>query len=224
MGLDGLDFDEGAGSGGGAAALPACASWRPTRHLPVVTVGLSGLACGSRPLAVLAVFLLVVGLPANVRALEPTGAGLFTVGRPDHWSQLAALALEGDLDPALQPEPFEAEGVTMGWLAEVARSGRIPVADEVPPDVVHNVELVQLLRVVDDADPPLSCEPLSAGTVVVLDRTDVVSIDANLVSVTRLVDWLPHGTALFLSGAGIDLASTVDGLVVKLSEPATVCR
>jgi hypothetical protein len=102
--------------------------------LPAIAVAAQGFMRRSRALGVVAVALLVVGLPGNIDFLVHYDTRVKNgLGSPDLMLALPRVPLAREAPRNLRPAPDLAPYVTIGWLRDGVSAGRIPSPDRVAP-------------------------------------------------------------------------------------------
>lgn len=165
--------------------------------LPAIVLGLTVAArrVPAPPLGlVLAAALLLVGLPANVRDLEPRGSERFGLGSPRR-ILAAAAAVDGlGLPRDAEPLPYQAPGLTVGWLEQAIRDGDLPRPDGPVDPALRAATLGEVALVPGTVDPGVRCRPatwpatLARGDVVVVPAASarfVVVVEGAAAAVTR---------------------------------------
>ena len=114
--------------------------------LPALAVAASQLATLWRPLLAVGIALFLVGMPGNFAALEPEAEDRFAFGRKDLVLSLAQVPDADAVPGNLVPIPFLLDGVTMDWLRDARRVGKLPDPGSVSPDIEAEAVLFTHLR------------------------------------------------------------------------------
>jgi hypothetical protein len=129
-------------AGVGRASLFGASTARSSRYLHVVAaLSLPAIAVAAeafmrrwRALGVVAVALLLVGIPGNIDFLVHYDTNAkFELGSPDRMLALPRVRLAREVPRRLRPAPDLAPYVTIGWLLDGAAAGRIPDPGRIGP-------------------------------------------------------------------------------------------
>lgn len=139
--------------------------------LPAVAVAATAIARRWRMSWSVLVLMLVVGIPGNIRALEPKGVDVLGLGNPKWYLTLADAATTANLPGSYRPDPL-APAITMQWLRDSRALGKIP--DPPPlPDVRRVIDLLLSFEQVGTRPEGCVASPrlmtLKAGDTVVID-------------------------------------------------------
>ena len=183
--------------------------------LPTMAAGASRLA-GRRPLLVgLALVVLLIGLPGNVRALLPSGQDRFTLGSPEPVLTLPRLPLARQVPRDLHPIPFVAAEVTVGWLLDAAAAGRLPEPGVVPRDTRESAELgLSLSQQVGEPDGP--CREVRQNGVATLRTGQVIVLPEGSTAVRRIVAGAERGAVAYFVGDNFGSAVRVEAGPLQL--------
>lgn len=201
--------------------------------LPVVAVALASFRPVWGPLPFVLLLPLLLAVPANAADLRHPPAFTFSVPR---WLFLGAvedpLAREVDPTVMLAPGAVTGRNVTIGWLLEQQRLGRLPASPVLTADQRAEVQLRLSLSRRALASVPSDCTEHRGSVDLDLQLGDRVRVD-RAVTVQRLVDGAAVGPQVayqvdpFLSAAA-DLVAEVPRIAVRLSVPGdgtfTTCR
>jgi hypothetical protein len=92
------------------------------------------------------------------------------------------IPLAGELPPSVQPDGFDAPGLTLGWLIDGVHSGRVPPPQSATPQDVATVTLqLALTRLTDVRGAP--CSAPAAAVERVLQKGQSVTVKAKTVKV-----------------------------------------
>jgi hypothetical protein len=101
--------------------------------LPAIAVAADALARRWRFLTPVVLVLLVVGIPGNLAAVDPTGNQVFTLGDRNGLLRLASSPFMHRVPRSVHPIPVTAYDVTVGWLLDGIAAGRIPPGRPLSP-------------------------------------------------------------------------------------------
>jgi hypothetical protein len=137
------------------------------------------------------------------------------------------------LPPDVEPEPTQlrAPGVTMGFLLEAKRQGKLPDAPDLSP--TQRAKLISTLAIGqgkgDGTDPKAkSCEAVDGARSVRLDAGDEIQIDAPVI-ITPTLDSGPVGPTTLYPLFGSVLTARIPGLELGITPTGTgstyrICR
>lgn len=127
--------------------------------LPAVAVAADALVRVRAWLAVPVVALLLAGLPGNISDARNFAEPIY-----DHTAYrrmmetLPRMPLAADVPRTLQPDPNQAPGVTVAWLLDVARDGKLSSPGALTPrEVATNTLRLSLWQTRERPDPEASC-------------------------------------------------------------------
>jgi hypothetical protein len=160
--------------------------------LPAVAVGADALVRRWRVLfpAVLALFL--VGIPGNIRALEPENFDAWADAQRTFMLAVPRSEVAQEVPPSLRPNPL-ARGVTVGWLLDGVESGRIPDPGHVSPETSAFVTLSLALQASARQPSTTDCVPLTRPITRHLPKGTNIGIEGGAVRV-ELVE--PDGSVI----------------------------
>jgi hypothetical protein len=194
--------------------------------LPAVALAASAFVDRWRAALPAAVALFLVGLPANVALLHPSGDELSTIGHPDLTLTMARLPLAREVPRDLRPGP--PPNFPIGWLLDGVASGRVPEPSKTDPATIAAAELD--LSVYQTKDRPSgTCTPIESGTPVQLRPGDEIKINGRLVVIRRRIDGrvIAQATYSAVLGRTLRIVGLPLELVVRPSPsdtPAELCR
>ena len=170
--------------------------------LPALAVAADAIARHRRALALLVIALLVMGVPGNITKVA-RNAGPAARYREQRRviESLPRVKLARSVPRTLHPTPSFAAEVTVGWLLDGVRAGRIPVARR-PTAREHTTDVLRLSLEQLDGKGPAPCVALRAPVTRRLARGDSFGItgavDVQALRTGRSVasQPLPFGTSL----------------------------
>ena len=170
--------------------------------LPALAVAADAIARFRRPLLLVAVALLLMGVPGNISKIaDNLGPAARYREQQRIIGALPRLKLASSTPHALHPTPSFAAEVTVGWLLDGARAGRIPAARHASPRA-HATDVLRLSLEQLDGKGSGRCIPLHRPTIRTLTRRESLgitgAIDVQSMPVGRGVvsQPLPFGTSL----------------------------
>jgi hypothetical protein len=203
---------------------------------PAIAVAVDGLFRRSRPVGVVAVVVLLVGVPGNIveashfgrreaQITKQSRAALLSIGR---------LPRAGDAPAGLQPDPFLAPWVTMGWLRAGVASGRIPAPAHAPDAELVATDRLRLALMQIETPRRGSCPALTGPVDRRPDRGDRLAIGNGAVRVQAVDGSVPRGVPLVFGNALLgqgpkdhELIAVAGPLRVRISpvpgKPAYLC-
>lgn len=160
--------------------------------LPAVAVGADALARRWRALLPVALALLLVGIPSNLREVAVAQRPLDVLYTK---TRLTILTLPRDSLAAstprsLRPEQLTARYVTIGWLLDGVKQHRIPKPPFTILDVVSSANFRLSLYQTDNPAPTTLCTTLHKPVLLTLRKGEVLAIYDNPVSLVPAV--LPY--------------------------------
>jgi hypothetical protein len=191
--------------------------------LPALAVAFDALLERSRLVGVVALAVLLVGIPGNVadardyaRQRRPgddvTRSVMLTVPR---------MRQAADAPPTLRPEPNRAPTVTLGWLRAGIESGRVP-GHRAPSALVRSTNRLRLSLMELDERSGLQCVPLRSAVEMRLDAGDRIGIGGQVV--VALLDRgraisspVVFGSALLNPGLAHTLVAVAGPLNVRIA-------
>jgi hypothetical protein len=189
---------------------------------PVLAVAIDALFRRAVMIGVVAVVLLLIGVPGNLSAASDFGEAntRITDQTRNMMRSIAQLSAAERAPASLLPDPINAPWVTLGWIRAGVRSGRIPERRTVDADLVASNRLRLSLMQVSTSRGD-SCPALTRPADRRLDRGDRLRIGNGAVSVRALTRSRPTGFPVaygnVLLGAGPD-----DHELVAVSGPLRV--
>ena len=155
--------------------------------LPAIAVAADALGRRWRVLTPVVIVLLLVGIPGNIDAITPTGQQLFTRGNRSQMLGLAWSPFARRVPRSLHPVPGIAAEVTVGWLIDGARSGRIPRPKGAVSDAAAEVALVLLLKQTTRTGPTRDCVAVVKPLRLQVRRGDVLAFRDGIPAIQLLL-------------------------------------
>lgn len=149
--------------------------------------------------------LLAAGIPSNLASVEPGRKDAFTLGNREQLLVLAEVALTSGAPRDLRLQPGINDGVTVGWLSDGRRGGRIPPPSQpMDPRAREAARLQMALLPLEDTAPGRSCRPVGAGANRLLEGDLLTGVGQGSLTVTKSIPGLGPVTVGFfvLSPAG----------------------
>ncbi len=195
--------------------------------IPAIAVAADALARRWRILMPVMLVLLVVGIPGNIDAIRPTGLARFTLGDRSVVN-VTQSPLAHAVPRSLQIDPFE-PAMTMGWLLDGTRSGRIPEPHPTPDQVAIATLRIALRQ---DAAPvaAVGCSALASPKTLDLLRGDTFVFRGGvLMARTPLSDGTLSSPRIFRPLAGTTVHVVGGPVTVVFSSafptvPTELCR
>jgi hypothetical protein len=198
--------------------------------LPAVAVAADALVARWRPLGLLAVGLVLVGVPGNLLAGADDPSRNLALARALKASLLTIAEHPAAVDAPrdLRPEPGAARPVTVGWLLDAARDGRLPDAPDVSDTDRATAEL-KLLLMERVGETGRACAPLRGPVELSLARGEAFGVRGGIVSVAP-VEWpepvrprpVRFGTTAFNRAPDHEVVAATRNLVVEVSPVGAV--
>jgi hypothetical protein len=140
----------------------------------------------SQPIVVV---LLLAGIPGNIQAVSDrdTFEEALLQGNPVYVRTLADAAIESDVAGRVQPDRFTLPGVTVRWLRETRRAGRIDLQRNADPQQRELARTRLLLVQQDGGTGATVCRKLDGKQTIELGKGDRFSFDGGELDV-RTVD------------------------------------
>ena len=192
---------------------------------PAIAVAVDGLFRRWRPVGVVAVVVLLVGVPGNIvdashfgrreaQITKQSRAALLSIGR---------LPLASRAPADLQPDPFVAPLVTIGWLRAGVASGRVPAPAHAPDAALlaSNRLRLSLMQVETPRGP--ACAALTGPVDRRIERGDRLRIGNGAVRVQLLDGSVPLGIPLTFGNALLGRGPT-DHELVAVAGPLRVAH
>jgi hypothetical protein len=174
--------------------------------LPAIAVGADAITRRFRVPVVVMTLLLAIGIPGNIHA--------FAVARDRETPfqqafrrqtlELAHLPIADDVPRSVRPQPLLAKPITMGWLRDGVRDGRIPSTDPPSARAAAGLTLRVMLEQRTSSVARASCHTLTGAEVLDVDRGDVIVIQGRPVTV-QLLAKVPSNPSTFEPARGTTL-------------------
>lgn len=139
-----------------------------------------------RVVGIVAVALVLVGLPANVRDLRARSEYADLAWYRQRTLLPPALPRAAEFPKSLEPEPLIAPDVTLGWLLAGVRSGRVPAPEPTSPTNIASTTLRLALERTTTRERPTDCEALSGPVRRVLPRDETMTVASGAVDVVSV--------------------------------------
>ena len=199
--------------------------------LPAIALAADALVKRSTWLAPIAVALLLVGIPGNIGATTDALPALLVHGDTERTMRsLPYMDLARQVPRTLVPDPDTAPEVTVGWLLDAARAGRLrPLRHLTPSQVATNRLRLSLMQTPGGSGE--GCRPLPRIALRTLRRGDAFSVRGTIGVKLRdasgvLSDRLVFG-ATFRTGFAAQTLRAVGGdltlYVAPFGGPASLC-
>lgn len=181
--------------------------------VPVIAVALAEFARWGKGLPYLFLLPLLLAVPANATALSTEGLNL--AASPAVFLGAVRHPLAESVDPSVMLDPAVLSGrnVTIGWLLEADRQGKLPPPPPATEQTTAEIGMRLSLSRRDVMPQPTGCTPLAVPVDLALQLGDVVHI-AGPVVVQRLENGAPMGPMIDYVVDG--LFSPADELVVEV--------
>jgi hypothetical protein len=192
--------------------------------LPAVAVGLTELGRDRRPVLGLAILLLLVGVPGNVAEIEPERAPFFDPVSEALVLTVASQAESSPADPSLQPLSTGSGHITVGWLQDGRREGRIPDPPDVTsPELAARAALALAVLPIDEVGER-TCTDVPAEAIEV-EAGDRLRVQASTIRIVREAPaGAPASIALFAPGDELLLTIERGPLTLRLDPAVPVQR
>ena len=143
--------------------------------LPAVAVAADAVVRRWRWCFPIAIGLLVVGIPGNINAIRPTGRDRLTLGNEAGIVALARSPYATEVSRSSHPIPRGAPQITVGWLLDGVKSGRVP-SEPVAPAAAAQATLGLVLVQSNESLTTRDCKRVSGPVTFRLDRGDALVI------------------------------------------------
>lgn len=167
--------------------------------LPVAGVAADSLYSRFRPAGLVAVLILLVGVPGNVSALSTLSARADAIDQARQLI-LAVPRLPAGREAPADLRPFPESGLapllTVGFIRTAARRGWLPPDGRLTPPV-RNSDEFRLALYQTDADPGRDCRALTAPIRVRVSAGSVIRLAGGFASVTNLSPGPEHGLQVY---------------------------
>jgi len=209
-------FDR-SGVGSSAAKLSRYLHILAALTLPAVAVAVDALLRRSRVIGVAAMAVLLIGVPGNIASANDYARHQRPI---DDATKQVVLSiprapLARRVPRTLRPDPNRAPTLTLGWLLDGVKSGRVPQTHVATPREARTNDLrLSLLEL--DRKSGLTCRPLTARVDLHLRKGDSVGIVGRVLAISLV----PPGSAPVSFGVGLlnsSLAHTLEVVAGPLS-------
>ncbi len=207
-------------AGTSAARAPRYVHLVVAMALPALAIATDALVRRWRGLAPLLVLLLVIGIPGNVEAIELSGTARFTKGSKSLVLALPQSPYAGRVPRSLRLDQAGLGGVTVGWLLDGVRSGRIPTPSGVAPETAAAATLMLVLHQSAEPVATTACRAFPGAVTVNTDARDVFVLDGGLVEArVRLTNGSFSKPRTFPAGSGSYVLVETGGVTITFSRP-----
>ena len=181
--------------------------------LPVIAVAVAEFARWGKALPYLFLLPLLLAVPANANALSTEEFSL--AASPTLFLGAVRHPLAETVDPSvmLDPSALSGRNVTIGWLLEADRRGKLPPPPPASEQTTAEIGMRLSLSRRDVTPEPTSCAPLAVPVDLALQIGDVVHIAGPVVA-QRLDNGTPTGPTIDYVVNGV--FSPADELVVEV--------
>jgi hypothetical protein len=154
--------------------------------LPALAVATTALYRRWQIVGLAAVALVLVGVPSNVaRTIDYSDRNPFTLGTPETVLGLVSIPSGLDAPRELRPLGSAGEDVTMGWLQDGVRSGKVPALTSMDRAAVARAEWALSLQQTDEPLDAVECEALARPVVRELAAGDEIHLQSGRVHVAN---------------------------------------
>jgi hypothetical protein len=189
-------------------------------------VGAEALAREWRGLVPVLLAVILVGIPGNVHALaeRDEGPGRFVLGSPALARTLPTLPVGADLPDDFEVGSLQMPGVTIGWLRDAVRSGKLRPLRNASPGTVASATTALTFQQRSATTRRGECEELDRPRRMTFEPGDHLSLEQGVLLIT------PEGAFLgtiFEPSLGSELVVALPARVTLSSvypqAPAVVC-
>jgi hypothetical protein len=163
--------------------------------LPVLALAAESLVTRSRALLPLMLGLLIVGVPGNIDAF--TTRNHIVLGNPTLMLAFPRVPAAREVPRSLTPDPVYAREVSIGWLLDGVKSGRIPEPIRLAPQTAALATLRLSLRQTDHQSKVGKCRRLKEPVQLRLEKGQMLGIKGGPV---RVFDRAPHANPFSFFG------------------------
>jgi hypothetical protein len=198
------------GVGASAAKLSRYVHILAALTLPAVAVAVDALLRRSRAIGVAAIAVLLIGVPGNIASANDYARHQQTIDDATKQIMLSVprAPLARQVPRSVRPDPNRAPTLTVGWLLDGVKSGRVPATRAPTPREARTNDLRLSLSELDRKSG-LACRPLSARVELHLRKGDTVGIVGRVLAISLV----PPGSAPVSFGVGLlnpSLAHTLE--------------
>ena len=186
--------------------------------LPALAFAANGWVRAQRKLGLVVVALLLVGIPGNLaKTTENFPPGPFR-GDKETMLSLPRMSLAPDVPRSLIPDPNQSPSVTVGWLLDGVRSGRLPPPRRpTPRELATNTLRLSLEELDRAASQP--CTPLLRPAIRQIRPGETIGVHGTIR--VQLMSQAGAGSDILTFGATF-LAGLSDHTLVDVAEPLTL--
>ncbi len=189
--------------------------------LPAIAVAADAVTRRWRMALPALVVLLLVGTPGNIAAIRPHGIDRLTLGSPSLVEALAYSPYAARVPRSSRPLGVAGPEVTVGWLLDGAKSGRIPK----PPAMTPTQQAATALRLALGqnaiARRAADCTRIGKPVDRVLRRGATLTFSGGAINVQLVTDaGVVSGIGQYKIADGQSLAALTGPLHLRLSRPA----
>jgi hypothetical protein len=149
--------------------------------LPAIALALDAIVRRRKYAAIAAVAALVIGIPGNIsRFADYTGNARYIANGKAALLGAAASPLAGAVPRTLRPVPAYAQPVTLGWLLDNRRAGRLP-SDAFLTKRDRATSTLNLTVQPSTHDTSAFCAPLTQPILIVVNEGDVITVRKGVV-------------------------------------------
>jgi MFS family permease len=148
--------------------------------LPAIAVAAGAFAQRWRVLTPAAVAIFLIAIPGNIDAIAPKGPQLFTVGQPGLMLALPQSPFARRVPRSVVPNRSRAAEVTIGWLLDGVRSGKIPQPSSTKPNDAAIATLGLVLNQTHAAPPSTHCVDVVKPLTLRLQRGETLGFPVSL--------------------------------------------
>ena len=191
--------------------------------IPAIALAADGLVRQSRLFVPLVLVVLLVGVPGNIADTRSTLAPQLAYDRTERMMRsIPRMDLARDVPGSVHPDPNGAPDVTVSWLLQSARAGRLPtIAGLTPTEVLTNTLRLSLAQSDGKAVPP--CGPIEGPVDYELRPGQALAVGGSVVAVLRdeageVSDGVNFGAG-FQTGHGTHVLRAVRGPLALTIRP-----
>jgi hypothetical protein len=155
--------------------------------LPAIALAADSIIRRWRRVTVAVIALLAIGIPGNIARFSTYAhnQSIFTSGVRESLLDAAEVPLANQLPRSFQPRPFVAQEVTIGWLLDNRRTGRLPSRTARTPNYIATATIALVLQPSLTAQPT-KCRRLVRPTGLVLRKGDSLTAKTGVINLIYL--------------------------------------